>query len=278
MHGTITILVDNLVRKPGLKAEHGLSCLVQVDSYLFLWDTGQTDLLLHNAKALKINLSKIEAIVLSHGHYDHTGGLLPVLEMLDKPVPVYAHPDIFSGHYAVMYGKSRSIGPDFTEKQLKNMGVELILSRKPIEIFPGVKTTGEIPRLTDFEDVGGKWFKDVGLTIPDQLKDDQSLVIETRKGLIVVLGCTHSGVINTLQHVRKLYPGKNIDAVIGGMHLAKASERRMSKTIEMMKEIGVRIAIPGHCTGIPQSIRLSSEFSGPIPILEVGFKYKFSDS
>jgi len=260
MHVLITILVDNNAIGPNLKSEHGLSMFIEVDGRAMLFDTGQSDLLIHNASALGIDLTRTEAIALSHGHYDHVGGLLPVLEIIPKPCPVYAHPDVFNGRYSYSTGKPRKAGCMFTVDDLERAGAILHLDRESREIFPGVFTTGEIPRVTDFEDVGGKFYLDSEGTNPDLIRDDQSIVIDSAEGLILLCGCCHSGVVNTILHAKKLFPDSSVTEVIGGLHLKNASSDRMDKTIEKLGEFGVTMVKGLHCTGERQSQLLSASF------------------
>ncbi len=275
MHVSITILVDNNVIGPRVKSEHGFSIFIEADGRAMLFDTGQSDILIHNARALGIDLTRTEAIVLSHGHYDHVGGLLPVLEIIPGPCPVYAHPDIFVERYSHSTGKPRKAGSKFTVEELDLAGATLKLSKESREIFTGVYTTGEIPRVTDFEDVGGKFYLDPEGTIPDVIRDDQSLVIDAQRRLILLCGCCHSGLVNTMLHVHELFPDKRIDTVIGGLHLKNASKERMDTTIENLREFGVTMVMGGHCTGKRQAQRLAESVEVEAPPCNAGLRLEF---
>jgi len=258
----ITTLVENTAGGGGVLAQHGLSFLIERDGDAVLFDTGAGDLVLYNAQVLGLDLSRVGAVVLSHGHYDHTGGLKAVLKRLPE-VRVVAHPVAFHRRYARMSdGTGRVVGCPVSEEEVKAAGARLELSASPVEVLPGIRTTGEVPRVTDFEDTGGPFFLDEGCTKPDVLADDISLFAETKAGLVVVLGCAHAGVVNILRHVTQLSGGAHIHAVTGGMHLAAASVERLNKTVEAFRELGVERISIGHCTGLRAMCRFMASFGG----------------
>jgi 7,8-dihydropterin-6-yl-methyl-4-(beta-D-ribofuranosyl)aminobenzene 5'-phosphate synthase len=243
----ITILVDNNASKPGLLTEHGLSLWIEYKEKQILFDTGQSSNLIQNAKKLGIDLIRTDAIVISHGHYDHTGGLPAVLELAPHAV-IYIHPAATKPKYSCKEFKARYIGiPEAAKQAVKNYKV--IWIEKPLQLCNGITLTGQIPRKNDFEDVGGAFFVDENCHTPDSLLDDQALFIESPNGLIVVFGCAHSGVINTLDYVYRLSNQSRIYAVLGGMHLVSAGKDRMEHTIEAFKKYGIEKIIPLHCTG-----------------------------
>jgi 7,8-dihydropterin-6-yl-methyl-4-(beta-D-ribofuranosyl)aminobenzene 5'-phosphate synthase len=140
---------------------------------------------------------------------------------------------------------------------------------KKTEIASGLFLTGPIPRITDFEDTGGPFFKDPSCTIPDDLMDDQSAFIEPPNGTVVILGCAHSGVINTLRHIQALTANRPIHTVIGGMHLIHANQNRMDQTVAELRRLNVQHLYPCHCTGFAATARLWNEFPGkcnPCPV------------
>ena len=243
----ITTLVENTVFKAGLLAEHGLSFWIEYGGKRILFDTGQSDILIHNAKALGINLAEADAIVLSHGHYDHTGGLAAVLGIAPK-ARIYIHPAAVEPKFSQSSPKTRSIGmPDSGKKAMR--GREVIWTETPTQVFSGVRVTGQVPRINHFEDVGGAFFLDKNCCEPDELLDDQTLFIETAKGLVIVFGCAHAGVVNTLNRIADLTEKEQFYAVMGGMHLLDASEERIERTIAVIREYNLQRIGPGHCTG-----------------------------
>jgi 7,8-dihydropterin-6-yl-methyl-4-(beta-D-ribofuranosyl)aminobenzene 5'-phosphate synthase len=275
MKGKIVVLVENSVLHRKLYAKHGLSLYVETDRGKILFDTGQSDLLIRNARTLGIDLRQIDKIVLSHGHYDHTGGLLPLLKTLKKRIQVIVHPDAFKKiHFGCGGGISRDIGIPFEESELRQYA-ELIEDDKPREVIPGIVTTGEIERRTDFEDAGEGFFVDPNCTKPDIIRDDQALILDSEKGLIVLFGCGHSGLINTLSKVREMFPNREIRTIMGGFHLGGASEERLERTCKALSKFGVKEIYPGHCTGWRAINRFALRKDWTITPLFVGFQYGF---
>jgi len=245
----------------GFLAEWGLSLLVEVDDTRILFDTGLSFSAVHNAKLMGIDLSKIDFIVLSHGHADHTGGLREVLKIRGQ-VPVIGHPDIWTNkHVKRSDEKAQYCGIPFSAKQLESLGARFQLGTEPIRITDRIMTTGEIPMLTSYEHIEDNLFvKENGLLQPDKLADDLSLVIDTDFGLVVILGCAHRGLINTLRHAQKITGKKSIYAAVGGTHLIRASRERMDSTVADLKKIGIQRLGVSHCTGFHACARLAREF------------------
>ena len=255
----ITILVDDTSNQAGLLSGHGLALWIEYGKHQILFDAGPSNITQANAAMLGIDLSRTEAIILSHGHYDHTGGLLGVLD--DAPTAkVYLHPEAitprFSCHDSQPCG---NIGmPALTALNLRdnNRTRNIVWTKGPQEIFPGLATTGSIRRITDYEDVGGPFFLDALRTEPDPLLDDQAVFFESEKGLVVILGCAHSGVVNTLHYIMDLTGQSRFLAVLGGMHLNQASPERIARTIEAFRIHDVARIGPGHCTGMKATVKL----------------------
>ena len=281
----LTVLVENTTRRQGLMAEHGLALWIEAGSKRILFDSGQSGVLRHNAGQLGINLGAADAIVLSHGHYDHTGGLaaIPLTEAsrrvchsgADKigvqPVRVFAHQLALTDKYAKHSGGTiRDIGMPTYTRQLLQTSTELTLTDAPIEISEGISVTGPIPRHTDFEDIGGPFFKDEACREPDELIDDQAAFVDTPDGIVVILGCAHSGIINTLRYIKKLHPKRPIHTVIGGTHLVTANETRIRKTVEALREFEIQRLLPLHCTGFAAAARLWNEFPGHVSTCAAG--------
>jgi 7,8-dihydropterin-6-yl-methyl-4-(beta-D-ribofuranosyl)aminobenzene 5'-phosphate synthase len=249
----------------GLLGEWGLSVLVERDDRKVLLDAGASISSTRNGVLLGINWDRIDAIVLSHGHYDHTGGLRDVLTRIRKRVKVIAHPDVFTAKF-IQFSKDdppRYIGIPFQRAELESLGADFQLTSEPTWLSENVVTSGEIPMITDFETIdAGLCVREDGAMIPDPLRDDQALFIKTGPGLLVVLGCAHRGIINTLHHARNVTGVETIYCVIGGTHLIRASELQMEMTIATLRELGVQRLGVSHCTGMPAAIRLAQEF-GP---------------
>lgn len=259
---TVTLLVENTARGEGILGEHGLAYWIDTGTHRVLFDTGQGMALLNNAVTLGVNLAEADAIVLSHGHFDHVGGLEAALAVARK-APLYLHPRAVERKYSGSNATkgARVVSRTFVETQeFLHDERPVMACRDPIEVVPGVWATGEIPRTNDFEDTGGPFFLDAELTRPDPLLDDQALYFRVREGIVVVLGCAHAGVVNTLERVAGLTGGGKIHAVVGGMHLENASPRRLAETLAALRRFDVRQLGPVHCTGWAAVAAIQREF------------------
>jgi 7,8-dihydropterin-6-yl-methyl-4-(beta-D-ribofuranosyl)aminobenzene 5'-phosphate synthase len=267
----ITVLADNSVRRAGLLAEHGWACWVETPDVRVLFDTGQGHALLHNARAVSTPLQATQAIVLSHGHYDHTGSLEAVSALVPQ-ARVFAHPGAFEAKYGRKPdGQVRDIGLPGDRLGIRGgLADRLVATTAPTEIGQDVFVTGPIPRTSMFEDVGGRFYLDEACQRPDPLVDDQALVMRTRAGTVVVLGCAHAGAINTLDYVRQLTDGEPIRAVIGGMHLGAASAERIERTIDALREREVMQVVAAHCTGAQAYAALWNGLPGRCTACEAG--------
>jgi len=259
----ITTLSENTAGAGDLLAEWGLSILIETDDINILLDTSSGISASHNVDILDVDLSKIDKIVLSHGHFDHTGGLRQVLRKVRKEVEIIAHPDIWAAKYARRQGqKDRYIGMPFQRQELESLGARFTLTTKPTKITDNIMTTGEIPMVTDFEEIEPNRFfvKEESGWQPDKLLDDQALIINTEQGLVVILGCAHRGIINTLYHAQQLTGVKPIHMVLGGCHLISASEERIRLTISALREQNIQKLGVSHCTGLPATVIMAQEF------------------
>ncbi len=271
----ITTLSENTANI-GFIGEWGLSILIEADGSRILFDTGQSFSVIHNARALNIDLSTIDKVVLSHGHFDHTGGLQEVLRQMNG-IDIIAHPDTLEPKFAVRDDTEMPIGIPFSRQELENLGASFNLTKEPIWITDSIVTSGEIRMITDYEQVDtGLFIKEDESLQPDPLLDDLSLAIRTELGLAVILGCAHRGMINTIRHLQVVTGEDRVYCVIGGTHLLRATEERLSRTIEDLKKSGVQRLGVSHCTGFEASCRLANEFQDMFFMNNAGVSFTLS--
>lgn len=269
----ISILCENSVGPvTGSLGEHGFAALIEPSGGPpLLFDTGQGLTLLHNAGRMNKDLSGVEQVVISHGHYDHAGGLLPLLTEHGGKT-VCAHPGIFLRRHRVKdTGECIPIGIPHTRAALEAAGACFDLSAAYRELAPGIFLTGEVPRVTAYETGDQGLYCDCTGQELDITPDDQSLVLETDRGLVVLLGCCHAGLINTLEHVAYVTGRRDVYAVVGGTHLGFCAQEQLEKTIAALKRYGISKLAASHCTGFAASARLSREMPREFQTAMVGF-------
>lgn len=245
---SLTILSDNIARPP-LESEHGFAVWIATPSAKILFDTGAGPAMLRNADTLGIDLSEADLIVLSHGHYDHTGNLAEALRRAPR-ARLVLHPEALRPRYSIR-DTPKFIGmPQDARDAIAALPPErLRWIAEPTAIAEGVWITGPVPRRTDFEDVGGPFFRDDAGRTPDDIPDDLSLWIDMPGGLVACLGCCHAGVVNTLEHIGTLTGGRPVRLLVGGMHLVNADARRLAATAADLKARAIPRIVPCHCTG-----------------------------
>ena len=275
MNLKLSILCENSV-KPFCNAigEHGFSCYIETGTGNYLFDTGQGLGIKHNSLVLKKDLSKVKAIISSHGHYDHIGGLAETLK-LAGPKPVYAHPGIFIKRCKILNGKQIYCGVLANRNYLENLGANFVFNKEMIEIQAGMYLTGEVPKTNDFEDSGKnlRVFDDTGKLVRDPIKDDNTLVFDTDKGLVILFGCAHTGMVNIMDYVTKKLNKNNIYAILGGTHLSPASDEQLAKSIEAIKKYNVQHIGVSHCTGLEKAAILSEKFKDKFFFANVGAEF-----
>jgi 7,8-dihydropterin-6-yl-methyl-4-(beta-D-ribofuranosyl)aminobenzene 5'-phosphate synthase len=253
MNLRITILSENSTEVPfGVTSEHGFSAFVETGHGNFLFDTGQGKVLLQNSTLLGKDLRSIRFLVLSHGHFDHTLGMPEVLAITGE-LDVYGHPDIFLDRYwNHKNGKRQSIGLPYCRSYLESLGARFQLRKEFTKILDNVFLSGEIPRETDFEkpDQDMVIRGDEGDWVQDPIRDDLSLVMETPKGLVILLGCAHAGMINIIEYAKRKTGKEKIHAVLGGTHLKFSGPGQLERSIEVLKSYDIDLIGASHCTGL----------------------------
>jgi len=274
----VRCLVENTAKtSTGFWGEHGMAWHIQTPDGQVLFDTGQSgDVLLHNSALFGLDLAQIDALVISHAHYDHTGGLPRVLAHTRPGIPLYAHPDLFRERFSQRGDDYESIGLRISRAELEAR-VELRLSAEPLEILPGVWTTGEITDRASFEGrsphhlirAGEGWQ-------PAPYRDDFSMVLNTGAGNVVLLGCGHAGLLNILAHVRARFAGEII-TIAGGTHLSSASGDMLQQAVDTLAATcGTPRIYPCHCSGHRAVVALASAFSDRVQPCPAGTELTFA--
>lgn len=248
MEVNITVLVDNMVYSEKIRAEHGLSMFIETEDVSLLFDTGQSSLFMRNAEVLDADIISADTIVLSHGHYDHTGGI-PAFIGKRENIEIIGHEDAFKPKYSTdRDGNVHDIGIPCGRETIESLNT--VICSGVTEVAKGIFAVTDIPRTSYFETVPDRFFADRECTVHDSIRDDLSLVIETSEGLVCLLGCAHAGVANILEAVHSEFPARKIRAVMGGTHLINAQGERLAFTLEALKKHDVQWFRPGHCTGV----------------------------
>ena len=274
MSTRLTIVSDNHAAD-GLKTEHGFAGWIEHLDHRILFDTGEGDAFWYNLDALAIDIASATAVALSHGHYDHTGNLGDVLEKAST-AQLYCHPGCNCSRYSIRE-RAKPIG--MPVDSAVTMAAMRVKNRRavtrPTTIAPGVKLSGPIPRVTDFEDCGGPFFLDKEAANPDPVLDDNALWFDTPQGLVICLGCSHAGLINTLTYITEISKQPRIALVVGGAHLGSASTERLEKTVAALANLQISRMVFCHCSGDTATAYLSEKLGSYVSSGYAGFTADF---
>lgn len=278
MSHRITILCENRAQGPlPVIGEHGLAFYLETPAGNYLIDTGQGFGLERNARVLNKPLAAIKALCISHGHYDHTGGL-PLLLEHHQQLAVYAHPEIFTPRYALGQDQTRYIGIPYPRDLVQCRGAHLHMHRHSQQLPGGLLISGEIPRTTDFEQGDPKlsvYAPETGYT-PDPFADDYSFVLSTAEGPVLLLGCAHAGLVNILYHFEKQWGINHWRAILGGTHLGPADDQQFQQTLAYLQHrVSFDLLGVSHCTGLPRAAALRDHFPQQLCFAQVGSSFSY---
>ena len=258
----------------------GLSMLFELEAEscqkYILFDTNSAAApILQNLKIMEKSLDRVDSIFLSHCHYDHSDGLAGILEAIGRPVPVIAHSEIFRPCFEINPDGIRHIGiVGQSRKELERKGAIFTLSNAPLNLMTGVTTSGEIERITSFETLEDLYTVIDGQVVQDHEKDDGAVILNFKQGLVIVTGCCHAGIVNTMKQAQKITGVKKIYAVIGGLHFQDASEEKIAKSIEALKE--VEWVFAGHCTGFEGMCRIAGKKGERFKAIQTGTEIRLT--
>lgn len=280
----VTVLVeDSAPYESPLLGQHGVSFWLEAaaggKTRRILVDVGQNaDTLLHNAGALGIPLGEADAVVITHCHYDHTRGLARVVKAIGKrDVPVIAHPALFRPNFITApFLRHVGIMQGDEPEDIRAAGGTLFPVSGPLQLMPGLVTTGEVPRVTDFEEVGIalSTIDERGHAVPDAMPDDIAVAARVAGcGAVIVTGCSHAGIVNILKHATA--PGERIAGIVGGLHLVEASQERIAKTVAALSEFSPSLLAAGHCTGFRAQAAIYAAFGDRFATMGSGTVFAF---
>ena len=262
----VTCVVDNTVeRSSPFWGEHGVTFFIEMEEGRVLFDTGQSGtVLMHNLSLLSIDPRTIDAVALSHGHYDHTGGLPALLEHLEPGTELYANPDLFRERYSMRGGTQQDVGISLSEETLASR-LSLRLDRGGQEMLPGIWTTGEITERPEKEGRSSyHHMREGDRIVPDRYLDDMAVVLKSNRRLVLICGCCHAGLLNTLAHVERVF-GEPVEVIAGGLHLTGASAEELAHVSRVLKgQAALKHVYPNHCTGEGAFVALTNTLGSSV--------------
>ena len=246
----ITTLIENKEGVCGLQNEFGLSFLIKDEDKTFIFDTGKTGEFVKNADKLNINLKDVKDMVLSHSHFDHTGGVKTFTEKCNNHYTLHVNKTFFEEKHRITEDIHEFLGNNFDEKYLLNHGVKIhYLENNEYKISKNITLHTNFKPVNNFETPTRYYFRKIyDNYILDNMEDEIAAAMETEKGLLIICGCSHIGIANIVENIRQR-TGKKIYGIVGGLHLTKASDERMEAVLNYFKETGIEFFAVSHCTG-----------------------------
>lgn len=264
----ITAIVDNYTNHRECFGEHGLSYYIKTPNSSILFDTGHTENISHNANKLNLSLKNIDCIMLSHGHYDHCGGLKTVLKT-KSPLNIIAHPDIFVERYGKEDNKLVNISNPFSREELESLGAKFILTKSSYKFNDNIFTTGEVKR-THKSCAANMQKKIEDKLIEDQVNDDLSLIITYNQQINIICGCSHAGILNIVEQAREMTGLKIINQIIGGLHFFKMDKDELNDTLYDLNKHDIRNIAISHCTGVHTLKTISDNLASNVSYFGIG--------
>ena len=270
----VTVIMDNTVpngAKHSFLGEHGLSLFIETEKSRILLDAGQSSAVVNNLSLLGISPATLDMAILSHGHYDHAGGFYSVLQHAKKTIPFYAHPNIFTPRFSVAGGGRKYVGIPYTKDQLTTLGADWRFIDEPTMLAPDLWLSGPVPHVTEYEQGDVKLVVEHdGCDCQDGIVDDMALYHVNGSDMVVISGCTHSGLVNTVRHGFAVTGATRLVGWIGGTHLGPVGEDQQAETIDALAAWRPNFVAANHCTGFPMMSALREKFGSKFIAAFVG--------
>lgn len=271
----IQFLIENKTENNRCVAEHGLSIYIEAQGHKILFDAGASDRLIENARALGIDLSRINEVIISHGHYDHTGGV-PAFCKKNQKAKIYIHQDAFAPFFGMKNGtmETRTSGIRWTAEEKAEIEPRLYLTNRLHWIDENIMVSGTVPDRPGQKMTGQFFIKEGDTFVPDPMNHEQLLIIREKSGLYIFSGCSHKGVMAAIDYTKEMFPGKKIAGLIAGMHLYTADQATRREVAEQLEREEIPMVMPVHCTGIEGICQIKNLLKDRCVIPSAGSSYE----